>query len=228
MTTRSPTFELRVFLTTGGVGRKMMSFPSGQTIFAQGDASDAVFIVQAGLVTLSVRLQGDKTTSRETIIDIVSEKDFFGKDSIAGAPLRFATARALTQCRLLRIAKGTMKRELAREVTLSNALCASLLARDIQYAQDLVDQRCNYSEKRLARVLLRLAQYNGQASPETKAARINHRVLAGMVGTTRSRICHFLKKFEAAGLIEHAKGNRQPVVSQSLLDSYANSFRSFT
>ncbi len=205
-----------------------MSFSKGEMIFAEGDASDAVFIVQTGLVTLSAKLQGDKAASRETIIEIVSEKDFLGKDSIAGSLLRTETARALTHCRLLRIGQRTLKRALAREVTLANRLCAALLARDLQYRQDLVDQRCNFSEKRLARLLLRLAQYNGQASPETKAARINHTVLAKMVGTTRSRVCHFLKKFEAAGFIDFAEGDRQPVVRQSLLGSYANSFRSFT
>lgn len=228
MTTKSQAFNLRVFLTTEGSGRKMISLSKGQTIFAEGDSSDALFIVQAGLVTLSVKLQGDKIASRETMIDIVGEMDFVGKDSIAGAPLRTATARTLTQCQLLRVERGTMKRELAREVTLSNALCASLLTRDIQYRQDLVDQRCNFSEKRLARVLLRLAEDNGQALPGTKTERISHAVLAKMVGTTRSRVCHFLKRFEVAGLIEYAEGNRQPVVRHPLLDSYANSFRSYT
>lgn len=206
----------------------MMSFSRGQTIFLQGDASDAVFIIQAGLVTLSARLQGSKVASRDTIVDIVGEGDFLGKDAIADQPLRTGSARALTDCRLLRIGQETMTLALARQVTLSNALCASLLARDVQYRQDLVDQRCNFSDKRLARVLLRLAQFNGQTSPESKATRINHTVLAEMVGTTRSRVCHFMKKFEAEGLIEYADKKLQPQVSHALVDSYANSFRSYT
>ncbi len=228
MTTKSPGFNLQVFLTTPGDGRTMKSFSRGQTIFLQGDASDAMFVVQAGLVTLSAKLQGKKVTSREAIIDIVSERDFLGKEAIAGQPLYTASARALTDCRLLRIEKETMALALERELTLSNALCASLLAREIQYRQDLVDQRCNFSDKRLAHLLLRLAQYTGQTSPETKAARINHKVLAEMVGTTRSRVCFFMKKFEAAGLISYDEKNRQPQVSHALLASYANSFRSYT
>jgi CRP/FNR family cyclic AMP-dependent transcriptional regulator len=228
VTTKSSAFELQVFLTTEGSGRKMVSFSKGKTIFAQGDASDGVFIVQAGLVTLSARLVGNKVASREAIIDIVSEKDFVGKDSIAGEPLRTASARALTDCRLLRITRAVMVATLAQEVTLANALCASLLTRDVQYQQDLVDQRCNYSEKRLARVLLRIAQYDRHCSPETKTAKISHVVLAQMVGTTRARVCFFMKKFEAAGFIEYTAKNRQRQVSPNLLDPYANAFRSYT
>jgi CRP/FNR family cyclic AMP-dependent transcriptional regulator len=225
---KSTVFDLEAFLTTAGEGREMMSFLKGQTIFAQGDASNAIFIVQVGLVTLSARLQGSYGASREAIIDIVGEKDFLGKDSIRGEPIRTVSARALTNCRLLRIGKETMKLALEREVSLANVLCAALLARNAQHQQDLVDRQCNYSEKRLARLLVRLSELDARSSLATKSARISHTVLAEMVGTTRSRVCFFMKKFEAAGLIDYAKDSWHPRVSLSLLDSFANNFRSYT
>ncbi len=206
----------------------MVFFRKGQMIFAQGDASDAVFVVQTGLVTLSARPQGTKETSRQAVVDIFGTKDFVGKCSIAGETFRPASARALTDCRLLRIEKMAMRRTLAREVMLSNALCASLLARDAGLQQDLLDQRCSYAETRLARVLLRLAQLDAYSSPETKVERVCHKVLAEMVGTTRSRICAFMKKFEAAGLIEYTAKSKRLRVSDSILETMPDSFRSYT
>jgi CRP-like cAMP-binding protein len=204
----------------------MLFFRKGQTIFAQGDPSDAVFVVQRGLVTLSAKPQGTKESSRRAVIDIFGKKDFVGKCSIAGAIFRPASAHALTDCWLLRIEKTTMMRALAREVTLSNALCASLLARNTRYQEDLVDQRCNFSEGRLARVLLRLAKLDAQSSPKTRLGRVSHKVLAEMVGTTRSRVCAFMNKFEAAGLIKYAPGSQRMQVSNSLLEAMPDSLRS--
>jgi CRP/FNR family cyclic AMP-dependent transcriptional regulator len=205
-----------------------MFFQKEQAIYRQGDASDAVFVVQTGLVTLSARPQGAKETSRQAVIDIFGEMDFVGKCSISGESLRPASARALTDCWLVRIEKTTMMDALARELTLSNLLCASLLARNTRHQLDLVDQRCNYSEGRLARVLLRIAQLDAKSSPQTKVERISHKILAEMIGTTRSRVCAFMNKFEAAGLIEYEFKKHRMRVSDSLLEALSDSRRSYT
>jgi len=208
-------FNPKTFLSTVGRGREMTSFRKGQMIFAQGDLADAVFVIQTGMVRLSARSQGGK----EATLDILSGEDFVGKDSIAGQPKRTASANALTDCNLLRIEKKSMMLALAQEVTLSNAFCAYVLSRNIRYQQDLVDQRCNTSEKRLARILSLLSNFDGQSSPQTLLARINHETLAEMVGTTRSRVCHFMKKFKDAGFIDY-NPRSQIRVCRSLMAFY--------
>ena len=216
-------FSPEVFLSTIGVGREMLSFRKGQSIFAQGDTADAVFVVQAGRVRLSARSQSGK----EATLDILGDEDFVGKDSIAGLPVRTAYANALTDCKLLRIEKEAMMLALAQEVTLSNKFCAYVLARNVRYRQDLVDQRCNPSEKRLARILLLLSHFDGQSSPETAIARVNHETLAEMVGTTRSRTCYFMKKFKDAGFIDYDLKSQQIRVRRSLLAFYCEATRRF-
>jgi CRP-like cAMP-binding protein len=167
-------------------------------IFAQGDASDAVFVIQTGSVRLSARSQGGK----EATLDILGNEDFVGKDSIADQPIRTASASALTDCQLLRIEKKAMMLALAEEVTLSNAFCAYVLARNIRYQQDLVDQRCNPSEKRLACILLRLAHLDAHEPHETTIRKISQGTLADMVGTTRSRVSFFMNRFKDSGFID--------------------------
>lgn len=215
MAKRRRDFNPKTFLSTVGRGREMTSFRKGQMIFAQGDLADAVFVIQTGMVRLSARSQGGK----EATLDILSGEDFVGKDSIAGQPKRTASANALTDCNLLRIEKKSMMLALAQEVTLSNAFCAYVLSRNIRYQQDLVDQRCNTSEKRLARILSLLSNFDGQSSPQTLLARINHETLAEMVGTTRSRVCHFMKKFKDAGFIDY-NPRSQIRVCRSLMAFY--------
>jgi CRP-like cAMP-binding protein len=195
----------------------MMCFRKGQPIFAQGDASDAVFVIQAGLVRLSAKSQGGKRTT----VDILGNEDFVGTDPMAGQPIRTASASGLTACRLLRIEKETMMLALAREVTLATAFCAFVLARNIRYQQDLVDQRCNLSEKRLAHILLLYAHFDGQSPPEIVVEKINHETLAEMVGTTRSRVCFFMKKFKDAGFIDYSLKNQELQINHSLLAFYA-------
>ncbi len=129
MEKRRRVFNPKVFLSTEGAGREMMSFRKGQTIFAQGDVSDAVFVIQTGSVRLSAKSQGGK----EATLDILGGEDFVGKDSVAGQAIRTTSANALTNCQLLRIGKKTMMLALAQEVTLSNAFCAFVLARNIRY-----------------------------------------------------------------------------------------------
>ena len=193
-------FNAKMFLSTIGAGREMMSFRKGQTIYAQGDAADALFVIQTGKVKLSVKSPAGK----EAVLDILSDEDFICKDSIAGQSSRTASAFAMTACSLLRIEKKTMLRALAQQVKLANMFWAYVLARNIRYQQDLVDQRCNPSEKRLARILLLLAHFGGHGSPETQIPKISHETLAEMVGTTRSRVSFFMNRFKESGFIYYA------------------------
>ena len=197
-------FDARVFLSTIGPGREMVSFRKGQAIYAQGEAPDALFVIQKGKVKLSVKSQ----TGKDAVLDILGDEDFIGKDSIAGQPSRTATATAMTECTLLRIEKKAMMLALTRQVKLANLFWAYVLARNIRYQQDLVDQRCNPSEKRLARILLMLAHFDGAGSAEAQIPKISHETLAEMVGTTRSRVSFFMNRFKESGFIFYShKGN---------------------
>jgi len=210
-------FNPKTFLSTVGVGREMMSFRKGQIIFAQGDASGAVFVIQSGNVRLSAKTKGGKGIT----FAILRDEDFVGEESIAGETIRTASANALTDCLLLRIASQAMLRGLAREVTLLKLFCFYVLARNIRYQEDLLDQRSNFSEKRLARFLLRHSHFDGQSSPEVTMMKINHEILAEMVGTTRSRVCFFMKRFKDAGYIDYSLRNPQLRVRRSLLAFYS-------
>ncbi|MGB8579464.1 MAG: Crp/Fnr family transcriptional regulator [Candidatus Sulfotelmatobacter sp.] len=190
-------FNPTTFLTTVGTGRKMISFRNGQTIYALNDAADALFVIQKGKVRLSFKPR----TGREAILDILSDGDFVGKDSVAGRSSRTASASAMTDCTLLRIEKKAMLRALARHVKLANIFWAYVLARNLRYQQDLVDQHCSSSEKRLARVLLLLAHFDGHGAAETTVPKMKHETLAEMVGTTRSRISFFMNRFKESGFI---------------------------
>jgi CRP/FNR family transcriptional regulator, cyclic AMP receptor protein len=206
-------FNPESFLTTIGVGRKLVSFRKGQTIFAQGDAAESLFVIQKGSVKVSVK----SLAGKEAILDILSDADFVGKDSIAGQPFRTASARAITDCSLLRITKKVMLLALARQVKLANVFWAYVLATNIRYQQDLVDQHCNLSEKRLARILLLLAHYDGHGPSETTLPKVSHETLAEMVGTTRSRICFFMNKFKQAGFIYYGHKGQLLRVHRTLL-----------
>ena len=190
-------FNPNTFLTTIGIGRKMMSFTKGQTIYTLNDAADALFVIQKGKVKLSVKPQ----VGKEAILNILSDGDFVGEDSVAGQSSRTASACAMTDCTLLRIEKKTMLLALTRHVKLANIFWAYVLARNIRYQQDLVDQHCNFSEKRLAHVLLQLAHFDGHGAAETTVPKMSHETLAEMVGTTRSRISFFMNRFKESGFI---------------------------
>jgi CRP/FNR family transcriptional regulator, cyclic AMP receptor protein len=206
-------FNPKTFLTSVGPGRNMLSFRKGQIIFSKGDAADALFVIQKGQVKLSVKSQG----VREAILDILSDGDFVGKDSIAGQSSRTASATAITDCNLLRIEKKAMLFALARQLKLANILCSYVLARNIRYQQDLVDQHCNSSEKRLARVLLLLARFGGQGAPEITIPKISHEMLAEMVGTTRSRVCFFMNRFKESGFVYYEHKGKVLRVHRTLL-----------
>jgi CRP/FNR family cyclic AMP-dependent transcriptional regulator len=195
-------FDPTTFLATIGEGRKSLVVARKQAIFAQGDAADAVFYIQKGKVRLTVVSK----TGKEATIGIVGDRNFFGEGSLAGQALRMGSAAAMTECQLLRIDKKAMMEVLHREHALSDMFVAYLLARNIRYEEDLVDQLFNSSEKRLARVLLMLAHFGKEGVPETVVPKISQETLAEMVGTTRSRVSFFMNRFRKLGFIEYNGG----------------------
>jgi CRP/FNR family transcriptional regulator, cyclic AMP receptor protein len=213
MTKQRGAFNPKTFLTTVGIGREMMSFTRGQSIYSLNDAADALFVLQEGKVKLSVTPPDGK----EAILDILSAGDFVGKDAIAGQSSRTASATAMTDCTLLRIKKKTMLLALTMHVKLANMFWAYVLGRNIRYQQDLVDQHCNSSAKRLARVLLLLAHFDGHGATETTIPKMSHETLAEMVGTTRSRISFFMNRFKESGFIYYENKGKALRVHRTLL-----------
>jgi CRP-like cAMP-binding protein len=192
-------FDPKKFLATIGEGRKVVSFPKKQTIFSQGDAADAVFYIQEGQVKLTVVSK----IGKEATLGILSEGAFFGEGGLAGQPLRMGFATAITDCELLRIDKKAMMLALHRQHSFSDLFVAYLLARNIRYEEDLVDQLFNSSEKRLARLLLLLAHFGKEGVPETVIPKVSQETLAEMVGTTRSRVSYFMNRFRDLGFIDY-------------------------
>jgi CRP/FNR family transcriptional regulator, cyclic AMP receptor protein len=192
-------FDPKKFLATTGKGRKVVACPMKQTIFAQADAADAVFYIQEGKVRLTVVSKAAK----EATLGILSEGEFFGEGALAGQPLRMGSATAMTDCNVLRIEKKAMLSALHRERKFSDLFVAYLLARNIRYEEDLVDQLFNSSEKRLARALLLLANFGKEGVPETVIPKISQEILGEMVGATRSRTSFFMNRFRRLGFIDY-------------------------
>jgi CRP/FNR family cyclic AMP-dependent transcriptional regulator len=205
------TFDPGKFLSTIGEGRRTLVFGKKQTIFAQGDTTDAVFYIQKGKIKLTV-ISGN---GKEATIGILGEGDFFGEGCLAGQHLRMGSASAVTNCDVLRIDKKVMMQALHREHKMSDMFVAYLLARNIRYEEDLVDQLFNSSEKRLARILLLLAHFGKEGIPEKIIPEISQTTLAEMVGTTRSRVNFFMNRFRKRGFI-HYNGGLQ--IHSSLLN----------
>jgi CRP/FNR family transcriptional regulator, cyclic AMP receptor protein len=195
-------FNPVTFLATIGEGRRNLTVSRKHGIFTQGDAADSVFYIQKGKVRLSVVSK----IGKEATIGIVSEGNFFGEGSLAGQALRMGSAAAMTDCHLLRIDKKAMMEALHREHAFSDMFVAYLLARNIRYEEDLVDQLFNSSEKRLARILLMLAHFGKEGVPEPVVPKISQETLAEMVGTTRSRVSFFMNRFRKLGFIQYAGG----------------------
>jgi CRP/FNR family cyclic AMP-dependent transcriptional regulator len=195
-------FNPRTFLATIGDGRKSLTVAKRQRIFTQGDEADAVFYIQKGKVRLTVVSK----TGKEATIGILTEGNFFGEGSLAGQGLRMGSASAIADCELLRIEKKAMMDALHREHAFSDMFVAYLLARNIRYEEDLVDQLFNSSEKRLARLLLMLAHFGKEGVPEPVVPKISQETLAEMVGTTRSRVSFFMNRFRKLGFIQYAGG----------------------
>jgi CRP/FNR family transcriptional regulator, cyclic AMP receptor protein len=195
-------FDPNRFLATIGEGRRNLTVARKKRIFTQGDAADAVFYIQKGEVRLSVVSK----IGKEATIGILREGNFFGEGSLAGQALRMGSAAAMTDCQLLRIERRAMMDALHREHAFSDLFVAYLLARNIRYEEDLVDQLFNSSEKRLARILLMLAHFGKEGVPETVVPKISQETLAEMVGTTRSRVSFFMNRFRKLGFIAYAGG----------------------
>jgi CRP/FNR family transcriptional regulator, cyclic AMP receptor protein len=207
MSSPSPTKKNRAFdpdrfLATIGQGRNSLAVDRKKRIFTQGDVADSVFYIQKGKVRLTVVSK----TGKEATIGILSQHNFFGEGALAGQALRMGSAAAMTDCQLLRIEKKAMMDALHDEHALSDMFVAYLLARNIRYEEDLVDQLFNSSEKRLARVLLMLAHFGKEGVPETVVPKISQETLAEMVGTTRSRVSFFMNRFRKMGFIDYAGG----------------------
>jgi CRP/FNR family cyclic AMP-dependent transcriptional regulator len=205
-------FDPRKFLATIGEGRKVVAFLKKQTIFTQGDEADAVFYIQEGKIRLTVVSK----IGKEATMGILSEGEFFGEGSLAGQTLRMGSATAMTGCELLQIDRKAMMLALHREHAFSDLFVAYLLARNIRYEEDLVDQLFNSSEKRLARMLLLLAHFGKEGMPEVVIPKISQETLAEMIGTTRSRVSFFMNRFRKLGFVDYGESGLQ--VHSSLLN----------
>ena len=205
-------FDPKTFLATIDGGRKIAASANTQTIFAQGDPSDAVFYIQRGKVKLNVVSK----LGKEATIAILSDGDFFGEGCLTGQPLRLCSATAMTDCSLMRIEKKSMAEVLHREREFADLFVAYLLTRNLRYEADLVDQLFNSSEKRLARILLLLAQFGKEGQTEAVIPKISQESLAEMVGTTRSRVSFFMNKFRALGFVAYDGRSRLQVHSSLL------------
>ena len=204
-------FDPQVFLATVGAARTITQCPKDYRIFSQGDSSDAVFYIQQGRVKLKVKSKQGK----EAIIAILGAGDFLGEECLIGQTICLATATAIAPSFILRIQKDEMLRVLHEERTFSDLFIPYVLSRNARAREDLVDQLFNSSEQRLARTLLLLAHYGKEGGPETIVPEINQETLAGMIGTTRSRVNFFMNKFKKLGLIDYEDGLR---VHRSLLN----------
>ena len=193
-------FDPVQFLATIAKGRTIVSFLRKQVVFAQGAPCDAAFYVQEGKVKLTVVSKNGK----EATIGIMNSGDFFGEGCLAGQPVRIMSAAAMEDCSLMRIENNALKEVLHQERAFSDMFMAYLLARNIRYEEDLVDQLFNSSEKRLARILLLLTHYGKEGIAETTVVpKVTQETLAEMVGTTRSRVNVFMNKFRRLGFVEY-------------------------
>jgi len=205
-------FDPQTFLAKAGVGKTVGNLKKKDAAFSQGDPADAVFYIKKGKVQLTVVSKAGK----EATLGILSEGEFFGEGSLARQSLRMGSATAMTDCELLRIDNKEMMLALHREHEFSDLFVAYLLARNIRYEEDLVDQLFNSSEKRLAQILLLLAHFGKDGVPETVIPKVSQETLAGMVGTTRSRVSFFMDRFRKLGFIDYEGGSGFQVHSSLL------------
>jgi len=208
-------FDPELFLATVDCGRTRMDYAKGGVVFAQGDPADAVYYIQKGKVKIVVATEQGK----EAVVAILGAGDFFGEGCLIGQPLRLATTSTLTDCEIMRVDKPTMVRVLHDEPLFGERFMAHLLRRNSRVEEDLVDQLFNSSEKRLARVLLLLANFGKEGKPEPVVTRISQETLAEMIGTTRPRVSFFMNKFRSLGFIEY---NGELEVHPSLLSVVLN------
>jgi CRP-like cAMP-binding protein len=195
-------FDPQIFLAKVGVGKANVELRRQQIVFSQGDPADAVFYIQRGKIELRVVSQQGKGA----ILATLGVGDFFGEGCLAGQPLRMATAVAVTDCSIMRLEKSAMIAVLHDEQVFSGLFISYLLTRNIRIEEDLVDQLFNSSEKRLARLLLLLANFGKEGKPEPVIPKVSQETLAEMIGTTRSRVSFFMNKFRKLGFIEYNGG----------------------
>ncbi len=208
----NPTFDPTAFLAHAGIGRRIIEVKPAQTFFTQGDQADSVYYLQSGRARLTVVSQNGK----EATITILSAGNFVGEESLAAVPgLRLATARAVNACTALKIEREEMIREMHGEPAFADLFLKFLLARSMRTQADLVDQLFNSSEKRLARILLLMAEFGKPGEPEKFIPPVTQETLAEMIGTTRSRVSFFMNRFRKLGFIEY---NGRIQVHRSLLN----------
>ena len=192
-------FNTTIFLSSTDDKRAILRCPNKKVLFSQGGPADAIFYVQKGLVKLTVISQH----GREAVIGILGAGDFFGEGCLGGQLVRMSSATALTECSILRLEKGTIVRLLHEERSFAELFMKYVLTRNIRFEEDLADQLFNSSEKRLARMLLLLANFGKDGKPEPVVSKISQETLAEMIGTTRSRVSFFMNKFRKLGFIEY-------------------------
>jgi CRP/FNR family cyclic AMP-dependent transcriptional regulator len=195
-------FDPKRFLAKVGGGRTIARFLPGDGIFAQGDPADAAFYIQEGRVKLTVVSRQGK----EAVIGILGPGDFFGEGCLAGQQTRMASAAAMSECSTMRLEKTALIRVLRQEPAFSEMFLMHVLSRNIRFESDLVDQLFNSSEKRLARILLLLANFGKTGEPQTVIPKISQETLAEIIGTTRSRVSFFMNRFRKMGFIEYNGG----------------------
>jgi CRP/FNR family transcriptional regulator, cyclic AMP receptor protein len=207
---RKRPFDAQAFLESAGSNKRIVEFHRADVIYAQGDPCDAVMYIQTGGVKLSVLSK----TGREAVVALLGPGEFFGEGCLAGQPVRMGGATTVMASTVLIVSKRVMVGLLHKQSALSDRFIAHMLARNIRVEEDLVDQLFNSSEKRLARKLLLLARYGKHDEPIRPVPPISQETLADMIGTTRSRVNFFMKKFERLGFITYKDGLK---VNNSLL-----------
>ena len=208
---KKPPFDPKAFLAKVDGGQTISNYSKNQIVFDQGDPADSVFYIQKGKAKVTVLSEQGK----EAVVAILGADDFFGEGCLAGQTLRIATVRVLTESVIARISKASIIRVIHQEPSFAELFISHLLARNIRVEADLVDQLFNSSEKRLARVLLLLANFGKEGDPEPVLPKISQETLAEMVGTTRSRVNFFMNRFRELGLINY---NGSIEVHRSLLN----------
>jgi CRP/FNR family cyclic AMP-dependent transcriptional regulator len=208
---RSTAFDVKLFLESAGLGRKVGKFRRKETVFAQGDPAKNVMYIQEGGVKLTVVNE----VGKEAVVAILGPGEFFGEGCLAGQSICIATATTVAPTSVLVIEKNEMIRALHEEHEFSDRFIAYMLGRNIRVEEDLIDQLFNSSEKRLARTLLLLARYGRQDDPQMMLPKVSQEMLAEMIGTTRSRVNFFMNKFRKLGFIQYS--NSQVHINKSLL-----------
>lgn len=195
----TPSFDPKAFLATVSRGRTVAEHGRNGVIYRQSMPADAVFYVMRGRVKMVVTSKQGK----EAVVGIMGPGEFFGEGCLIGQPLRLATAKAMVDCKVMRVGKTEMMRVLHEEPTFGELFMKHLLTRNSRVEEDLVDQLFNSSEKRLARTLLLLANFGKEGGPQPIVTKISQETLAEIIGTTRPRVSHFMNKFRKLGFIEY-------------------------